>query len=323
MDNLNSALVVCTKDRASRVAKLLKSLDSFQSLPKVIVIVDSSDDSLTEKICLDLHESFATELVYLRALPGAAHQKNVGLDYLENRFVETELIAVHFLDDDCIPVSNYFENCLQVFQSQSDAVIVGGFDKNLTKSRPSPLRDFLLLAKGSEDGCLLRSGICLVPFPTQPLKRVDWVPGGMQNFRWKAARKTRFDGRVRIYGDEVEVQLRLGAFGSAYVSAGMAVDHASETIAKDSQRVEQSYMDGFRWILARRYPSRVSKAAVIYSTLALMAGEAIRGTVNNDRLARTRLQGHIDFFTRLVRGEELQQYVGHAGSGPFVSSARD
>lgn len=322
MNNLNSALVVCTKDRASRVAKLLKSLGSFQSLPKLIVIVDSSDDLLTEKICLDLHESFATELVYLRALPGAAHQKNVGLDYLENRFESEDLKAVHFLDDDCIPVSNYFSTCLAIFDTRADAVVVGGFDKNLTKSKTSRLRNLLLLARGSHDGLLLRSGICLVPFPTDKLKQVDWVPGGMQNFRWSAARVTRFDGRVRIYGDEVEIQLRLAAFGSAYVSAGMAVDHASETIAKDSQRVEQSYMDGFRWVLALRYPGRVSKFAVIYSTLALMAGEAIRGWASGDRLARTRFRGHLDFLVRLMSGQQLQQYVAHEGSGPFVGARR-
>lgn len=302
--------------------KLLKTLSEFPSIPQTIVVVDSSADSLTESSCKLLQANFATELVYLRALPGAAHQKNVGLDYLEKRFELEELKAVHFLDDDCIPIANYFATCLDIFDTRADAVVVGGFDKNLTKSKRSRLRDLLLLSNGSQDGILLRSGICLVPFPTEDLKQVDWVPGGMQNFRWSAARVTRFDGRVRIYGDEVEIQLRLAAFGSAYVSSGMAVDHASETIAKDSQRVEQSYMDGFRWVLARRYPGRVSKVAVIYSTLALIAGEAIRGWVNGDGLARTRFRGHVDFLGRLISGQQLQQYVAHEGSGPFVGAPR-
>lgn len=320
---LPSALVICTKDRAPRVKTLLEALNEFPSIPKTIVVVDSSADSLTESNCKLLDADFVTELVYLRALPGAAHQKNVGLDYLEERFALEDLKAVHFLDDDCIPVSNYFATCLDIFDTRTDAVVVGGFDKNLTKSKRSRLRDLLLLSKGCQDGLLLRSGICLVPFPTDNLKQVDWVPGGMQNFRWSAARVTRFDGRVRIYGDEVEIQLRLAAFGSAYVSSGMAVDHASETIAKDSQRVEQSYMDGFRWVLARKYPGRVSKVAVIYTTFALMAGEAIRGLLSNDRLARTRFQGHVDFLVRLIKGDQLQQYVAHQGSGPFVSDPRD
>jgi GT2 family glycosyltransferase len=316
---LPSALVVCTRNRSESVRELLASISAMTMAPKAIVIVDSSEDGKTRSVVDASARALRSGLVYVRSLPGAAHQKNQGIEYLKVIFPGEQIDIVHFLDDDIAPSANYFEKAVQAFRDTPDAAAVGGFDNSLEKQEPSWLRDILFLGQGSEDGIILKSGICLVPFPSTHMKKVDWVPGGMVNVRWDAAKVTMFDGRIRIYGDEVEMQLRLAPFGEIFISPSLGVLHKSERKGKDSRRIEESYMDGFRWTLSKKVPERVKPIAVIYTTLALIAAELFRALISFDFQAFTRAQGHVDFLVRLLTRREVQQFVSHKGSGPYVA----
>jgi len=320
---LDSALVTCTRNRPDRLRELLTRLQVIRAVPRLVVVVDSSELPDTREIVDSLRGKTDFELKYVKSLYGAAHQKNMGFEYVCSKFAPHELTAIHFLDDDINPSDSYFEKCVSLFKKIPTAVVIGGFDISLTPPRPSLMRDIFFLGRGIQTGIALPSGICIVPFPRQELEKVTWVPGGMQNFNFETCYYERFDGRVRIYGDEVEMQLRLAKLGDIYCSNDLSVRHYSETIAKDSQRIEQSYMDGFRWILTRRYPQRFNKAFALWSTLGLICGELIRSIQRGDKLAFTRLQGHFDFFGRLLTKKPLQQYVSHAASGPFTEAIRD
>ncbi len=318
---LPSALVICTLHRPARIRELLEHLDRVSAFPRVVVVVDSSDDTATAAVVERAKGKSSLNLVYLHANRGAAHQKNVGLDYLRD-YDHDPTEVVHFLDDDVLPGHDYFETVVALFRQKPDAAIIGGFDISLAVGKSSCYRRLALLGKGNKSGVILKSGICLVPFPKERLEKVSFVPGGMLNLRGDLARHLRYDGRVRIYGDEVEFQLRVRDVGAIYSSSVLPVNHKSETIAKDSQRVEQGYMDGFRWSLAVNYPKIVGKSAVIYTTLVLFCGELCFWIARRDLLAKTRAFGHLDFLRRLMSGQSVQQYVTHEGSGPHQGAKR-
>jgi GT2 family glycosyltransferase len=319
--DLPSALVVCTLNRPAGIQALLEFLGQTPECPRLIVIVDASEDSATSEVTQSARGLTSLNIVYLRSKIGAAHQKNVGLNFLEANDVGA-IEVVHFLDDDVLPESDYFATVLALFRERSDAVVIGGYDRTLSAAKTSFIRNISLLSSGVRSGVILTSGICLVPFPKSKLEQVSFVPGGMLSLRGNAARSLRYDGRIRIYGDEVEFQLRASLQGSIYSSSVLPVTHKSETIAKDSQRVEQGYTDGFRWALAIQNPKLVKKFAVIYTTLILVIGELALWVGRRNHLAKTRALGHMDFLLRLARGEPVQQYVEHEGSGPRLGARR-
>lgn len=319
---LESALIVCTKDRPDEVAELFELLDSFEVIPAVILIVDSSELDLTERAVAK--SSLPSEVHLLKSLPGAAHQKNVGLDWLELNRARFTLEVVHFLDDDIRPRPDYFAKVMTIFRSRPDAAVVGGFDINISSHPESKMRQLLGLQHRNGSGFVLPSGICEVPTPTPEGDRcVDFVPGGMQNLRWDVAEHNRFDGRVRIYGDEVEFHLRLRKLGEIVFSPDLGVVHLNATGAKDNNRAVQGYMDGFRWTLSKKHPGMVREVSVLKVTLILILGEALRLIGPRRKRAASSILGHWDFLTRLVFRKPVQQYVDHAGSGPYVNLVRD
>jgi GT2 family glycosyltransferase len=321
MNLLKSALIICTKDRASEISELLQTLKRFKDMPSVIVVVDSSADDATRSRVEQFQ--LATPLIYLHSLPGAAHQKNMGLEYLVQGSYADQISVVHFLDDDVRPKPDYFSTVLTKFELNPQAIVVGGFDETLKPESDSFLRKLFRLQDKRGSGFVLSSGICQVPLPTPTGDRaVDFVPGGMQSVLWSIAREHRFDGRVRIYGDEVEFQTRIQKFGDMLFSPDLPVMHKSATKSKDNSRLEQGYMDGFRWSLASKHPHRVRKTHVVWATIGLMIGELFRFTFIRRVESGERLLGHLDFFFRLALRKPVQQYVNHQGSGPFLESPR-
>ena len=320
---MESACIVCTKDRPDEIRVLLMMLSKMAHLPRVVVIVDSSETDLTELEVCRVSSTFPTELKFIRSLPGAPHQKNIGLEYLASKFNPDELISVSLIDDDVELPSEYFENVQKLISLHPSAACIGGFDVLNPVPRGGLFRHLAGLAGGPEkQGRILKSGIALPPMPHEDLQPTVWVPGFTQNFPWHLARHQRFDGRVRIYGDEVEFQLRLSQFGQIFVAKVLGVKHLSSVKEKDNYRDQQAYMDAFRWSLAKRYPQTVSAPMVIFTTVCLALGELFRVIFLFKRVSWKGFMGHLDFLHRLSTGKPTQQYVTHYGSGPFTDLQR-
>jgi hypothetical protein len=80
----------------------------------------------------------------------------------------------------------------------------------------------------------------------------------------------------------------------------------------------EGYMDGFRWTLATRYPNRVRRSNVVLTTLILALSEFSLFMLRRRKNGLQAALGHFDFIKRLINRENVQQFVEHRGSGPFV-----
>lgn len=306
----NIALIVCTKDRASYVQGFLEHMALLDYLPGTICIVDSSCTDETQKLV----EGFPLDqedlsVNYLHTHPGAPHQKNVGLDFLMALNFSSDLEIVAFLDDDIRPKPDYFAVVDSIFKQNELIACCGGFDQALNPPATNILRRLFLLAGASAGGEILPSGICTTVVPHKEIQRVDWVPGGMQSFRWDDIRSLRFNGRIRIYGDEVELQTRLKPERLVVTSTRLPVIHLGATLNKDRVRDEQAYMDGFRWFLAVDKRGGVKRFPVLLTTVALLVSSIVLFCLGGGRKRHQEFLGHIDFFARLLTGREVQQLV--------------
>jgi GT2 family glycosyltransferase len=315
-------LIICTRNRAIELRTLLNAIVEMKQVPCKIVVVDSSGENVSKEIRRICETSDLRNLHYIHTEYGAPHQKNVGLEYLASSDLYT-LEAVGFMDDDIIPNPEYFEATLELLKKNNQIFCIGGFDRNLNRPKVSALRLALGIdARGPNR--LLQNGLSTAGIPSSELEYCDWVPGGMQSFKRQAVERNRFDGTIRIHGDEVEFQLRLEAqgFGRIATSNRLGVTHTGSTAGKTDIRTSTGYLDGFRWRLSQEHPERFKPSSVLWATLVLALGEVIRWTVSQNQEHLKCAMGHLDFIIRLVRRRETLEKVSHAGSGPFAKENR-
>lgn len=304
------ALVVCTKDRANYVQGFLEHFQSLEHLPATICIVDSSTSLETRRLVEGFNFADLTvTITYIHTHPGAPHQKNVGLERLAQISGPGDIEVVSFLDDDIRPDGDYFEIIESIFEANSQIACCGGFDKNLNPPISNWLRRLFWLSGDPSGGQILASGICTTTVPTHDIQRVDWVPGGMQNLRWADIADVRFDGRIRIYGDEVELQTRLVPGRWIVTSARLGVTHLAAKQNKDRVRDEQAYMDGFRWRLAAENRVGVRKFPMLVATCTLLVSSLLLYCAGRRPGGYQEFLGHVDFLVRLALGSEVQQLV--------------
>lgn len=314
LDNL--FLVICTRHRPESIRSLLIHLETLKIIPRVCLIVDSSDDSFTRDVVVDQTKFSGIEFIYLHSLPGLPHQRNIGIKYLVvNQFLKNNGI-VSFLDDDVRVLPNYFKMVYQLFNENPGAIAIGGYVDEKPKVNSKSLIRRLVLLGSRNSGIILKSGFAMAPFPNNKQMETQWIPGGMQNIRIEAFKHELFDGRIRMYGEDVEFYSRIFKYGKILCSNLLPVKHLEAVEEKDNLRTVQCFTDGFRWTMASTKRFGVKKYAVLLSTVYLILADLTLWIVNSNSGNKESLLGHIDFLSNLIRRAEVQQFVEHIGSGP-------
>jgi len=312
----NIALCICTRHRPESIRSILSHLETLKTIPRVCVIVDSSEDSLTKDIVLDHSKLSRIEFRYLHSLAGLPHQRNMGIKYLVSNQILKNKGIVSFLDDDVRVLPQYLETVSQLFDENPGAICIGGYVDGETKVKNKTLVRRLAFLGSRNSGVILRSGFGMVPLPTSKVMETQWVPGFAQNIRIEVFRHELFDGRIRMYGEDVEFHLRISKYGKILCSDHLPLKHLEAVEEKDDLRTLQCFHDGFRWTLASNKRGGVKKYAVLLSTASMFFADLFLWIFNSDSGHKQSLLGHIDFVSKLIRRAEVQQLVDHIGSGP-------
>ena len=307
----NSALIICTRNRPETLANTLSALARL-SLPETIVIVDSSENGATERV---VNKSpLRSRIVYLASEKGLPHQRNVGIRYLRalpGKYLE----FVSFLDDDVIPSAKYFLECKRLFSSNRSLVCLGGFDSLLEKGQPNKLAQFVGVIP-KIPGSVSKAGLTSVCVPKEELREVQWVPGGMQNIRWSVLQVCLFDGRLEFFGEDLEMHLRIGKYGTISVSDRLPVRHLAAQEGKPALLEQMVCQSMFRWHLANQFPGLVKRHFVIFGSLALifshLVGFSRHGTTRYYIAARAEIR----FLFLLAVGRAKACIAEHPVFGP-------
>lgn len=292
---LNSALIICTINRPDLLINLLRSLQSQTCLPKQIIVVDAGNSFIVAQEIKALSKAFVSELIYLKSPSGLPLQRNYGLDHLNKLGLSESLEVVHFLDDDILPSPNYFESVFEGFAAYPEASCIGGFDSNLKPYPRSWPRNLFIVGSDSNRGRLLKSGIAVPLLPKKDFEEAEWVPGHTQNFRASLIFSHRFDPSIRLYGEDIECQLRISADGPIYYSASLGVKHLVSEVGRDKYKEVQFSSDKFRRELVKRFPKRFNLFAVVWATVGLALGEIVTFATGKNKNGLNGFLGHIKF----------------------------
>ncbi len=304
---LTDALIVCTRNRAHQIYNRLQELQQFSTLPSVVVIVDSSDSAETEEAVKKTSPQFPATIKYIRSEPGLPYQRNVGIEWARKNNPKLELI--HFLDDDIIPRSDYFSKIRQICHDAPELVALGGFDSDLSPNLNSGLMRRLMGIGTKKCGLILKSGIAVPPFPQSSLETCQWLVGGMQSVRAWVFNHLQFDAALRMYGEDIDFYLRICNLGEIATSIHLPVKHLNDPSNRDSLREVNLYHNGVRWLLASRYPEKVSRIRVVQVASVLAVGEAARFVMTRDRKYLSASRGNFEFLYRLIRRKSVVQLV--------------
>lgn len=288
-------VLICTRNRPELVSDQLEYLWTQLEFIGRVVIVDSSSKNDTKDVIEHQAAAFGERLVYLRSKSGAPRQKNVAMDYVACSQLRPQFVC--FLDDDVIPGPAYFKSIRRLFDDNPRVECLGGFDSALPEQPYLRFFEILGLTGSGTKNEILWTGICTLVRPKKDLQVADWVPGGMQSYRWPTIQNHRFDGRFRIHGDEVEFQTRVLRNEQIFVSRLLDVRHRSAQSGKATVSKETMFMDGFRWRLSKLHP-KVSRSGVLFSSAALCLGEALLALLRLDAVRLRRSGGHASFLLR-------------------------
>jgi GT2 family glycosyltransferase len=144
-------------------------------------------------------------------------------------------------------------------------------------------------------GTLLKSGLVTPPQPNEILRSVDFVPGFSMLIPFKLLSVCKFDSSIRMYGEDLEFQLRLRELGQIAVSDSLALHHRQSPLNRDSMAQITFESDLFRWRLALEFPERVTKFRVLLATCILAFGQAIVGIFFRKPDLRYGAVGHLRF----------------------------
>lgn len=302
------AVVICTRNRPANLETLLICLSSQRRVPALVIIVDSSDGADSELVVKLVGENHQIPLKYLRSSPGLPRQRNVGISFLESLEDWKLLKYVWFLDDDIEFGSSFIADGIQILEQHEDCSLLGAYDPQ-GHSMFSKIGTSLVSLQIARGGKLLKSGLALPPLPKREFQEADFVPGFSMLVRAPALSAVRFDSKIRMYGEDIEFQLRLRSSGRIGCSKSLEVVHNASPIARESARDISAFSDGFRWRLHNQYPHQVSGVMVIFSSIALLVSDLVLALIARSRIRLESARGHADFILRLVRKQPSEQQL--------------
>lgn len=282
------ALIICTRNRPNILSRTLSSNIHGQTLmPGLVVVVDSSDDHILKinaGTCSNAAQLTGCQIVHISSQSGLPYQRNVGIRYIATHHnLEFDLLA--FADDDVLIGSEFLSESVQLLLEYPVASGVGAFQQDSAKVLGVKVLQLLGLMNRSP-GTLSRSVLLTPPHFKPYTYLADFTPGGLMLFRSALFESALFDGKLRMFGEDIEFQLRALQPRSICIGTRTSFVHLEATRGKIGTLKTMMSTVAVRWNLAKSYPSRLSVACVIGSSLLIGISYAITGivTLNKKRI---------------------------------------
>ncbi|MGZ9735445.1 glycosyltransferase family 2 protein [Flavobacterium sp. GNP002] len=253
------SLIICTYQRAEPLLQLLRSVREQTKYPDEILIIDGSTNQDTEVIIVN--NSF-DNLNYYSVSPqhrGLTKQRNFGIERVA---ADTDIIC--FLDDDIVLTATYFEELLKTYQIFPEALGVGGYIIDETKTEfvgekyQPKINEFYFDGWKIKDGSrfVLRKKLGLdsdcppgysslyshgrsVGFlpPSGKTYEVEMLMGGVSSFRKKVFDTLHFSTYFEGYGlyEDADFTLRVAKMGKLYLNTAATLYHYHDAAGRPNQ----------------------------------------------------------------------------------------
>lgn len=244
--SLSTSVVICTLNRPTDLARLLKSIVKQSVLPKEVIVVDQSDNTLSKGVVEKFAHEHQGRLAFKHA-PGHFRSLTKGRNLGVSQ-VRTPVTT--FLDDDVEIAPNYLQRVLEFFEKDK-GLVIGGVPWSADGDRhlPRPGKAWNLYRKLFGLGSITPGEWKVLPCfegtfdpdikgPTLS----QWISGSNFSTRTDIARKLKFDDGLQGYciGEDLDFPLRVlnERANSVVIDPTLPVVHHSSEVARlDSDRL--------------------------------------------------------------------------------------
>jgi glycosyltransferase involved in cell wall biosynthesis len=268
------SLIIVTKDRPVPLARALESAARALPADCEAIVVDGDRNGSAELVIEEIRTRYPRLNVRrIASDPGAAHQRNVGIDAASGD-------VVVYVDDDCTFEPGLFE---ALDAAYSDPRVVGATGRveqplraRLANDPHSRLRRLLL--GGGRQGSMSSFGFRRPIVDVQEPRDVEFMPGPLMSARREIAAEVRFDERLVAYSlvEDDDFAYRVSRRGRIRYEPAAVVEHHELRWRERDQRemdrlqvVNRTYL--FRKNFAQTLRARIGFAAL----LALLCGHRI------------------------------------------------
>jgi GT2 family glycosyltransferase len=299
-------LVICTRNRSGYLLGLLSNLENKACI-ETILIVDSSDNNDSKKIVDNFNQTRSNVIEYIKSKPGLPRQRNIGIAWIINNKKSVNVIA--FLDDDARIESEYFTIAANHVRMYKKWVAFTGNPVGILRSKPNFLRRIFML-DSKKSGRLLKSGHSTLPNPVKEIESVDWLPGISMFINPKILELEKFNSKLRMYYEDVEMSLRLRNHGAIHVIKKMKYTHLYASEGRESIGSQTFYTLGIKWEIAREFPFYLNRLAIIWSVFgSLILGFISLPISQNKRMQIGIIVGNLKFIIFTLFGKDSTQKV--------------
>jgi len=205
---LDISVIVPTRNRTRDLVNLLDSLRNQTRLPDELIVVDASDNDDTENMLAEQGNQLPFDVVYQRASPGSARQRNIGFGLSRVRYL-------FFFDDDVVLEPEYVRIIYDTFLEHGQGQL-GGVTGRIANIKESPKawerifkRLFFLSDFGQ--GKVKLSGFPSLRIGEKPAS-VELLSGCNMVYPRKVFSQFLFDEALTGYSymEDVDLSLRVG-----------------------------------------------------------------------------------------------------------------
>ncbi len=245
--------------RPEPLLKLLQSV-AIQSLyPNEILIIDGSTNDETNDILGRNNFNNLNYFLVPKEFRGLTKQRNYGIARVN---VDVEVIC--FLDDDTVLELDYFEKLLKTYETHPEALGVGGYIVNESKTefvgidyqpkvteyyfdgytRKDGSRFVMRKKLGLDSDCppgfssLYSHGrsVGFLP-PSGKIYEVELLMGGVSSYRKEVFKKQQFSNYFEGYGlyEDADFALRVAKMGKLYLNTAAQLHHYHDVHGRPNQ----------------------------------------------------------------------------------------
>ena len=287
VSTLSISLIIPTYSRPDCVCRALEACMGVDAVADEIIIVDSSDNTLTRELCEKYTNKF--NLLYLHSEKGLTLQRNVGLLHAHGDIIG-------FFDDDIVPDKDFFSVIRSVFMARNDISGVTPYIYENDRSDDKGLCVAFMKILGRLSGRYCFEKLCNKNhFNHKKLDEVveNVITNGCTFYKKEVFQTFSFADWMQgyCYGEDIEFGLRV-ASKYKVVGAGLAkLHHYHESSGRDDEysvnkmkiynfiRILDSNRDGRQFLLKLLLLFRMNLTVLIICCMKL-ARFKIKSIVN-------------------------------------------
>jgi glycosyltransferase involved in cell wall biosynthesis len=225
------SVVICTRNRASKLAQTLERVRAIKStLNWELIVVDNGSTDRTKQIVQQFAacENHAVRFIY-EPRSGVSYARNAGW-----RSSQSDIVA--YIDDDCYPTTNFVDAVLDCFCRDPKVGFVGGR---------------ILLHDPSDRRITIQESLERLYFPANSFIEPGLIHGANLAFRRAALSEAGgydlwFGPGAHFVAEEVELLARISAAGwtGLYEPGPLVYHHHGRKTFWDEWRLRRSYDRG-------------------------------------------------------------------------------